>query len=335
VKYGFLILFSMLVLNWNMTAQIGMPQSRVSVQGQISADGNLMTSGMEIRLYDPMSHSMAGQSLATHDGSFQITGIEPGRYQMEVTDPQGRVIQQSYVYITGNEPLRVQLSDQGPVKQTRGTVSARMLTHRVPKNARKQFEEAEKSMKHRDTAAATEHLERAVEIDPEYMQAHNNLGARYAQARRFEDAVREFQRTVELEPDSVMAQTNLMLVLLPAEHFDQAERQARLVLQRTPSSLQAAYVLGASLYAQKKYTAEAVESLRKGIPKYPQGHLMTAEILGRQGDYDQAAKEAQAYLESGNQELRDQAQALLKAFDGNQSVAVKTEAAGQGDGQSQ
>lgn len=50
--------------------------------------------------------------------------------------------------------------------------------------------------------------ERAVEIDPTYAAAYNNLGIAYEQTGRFEQAGKAYEKALELEPQNLSIQQN-------------------------------------------------------------------------------------------------------------------------------
>lgn len=55
---------------------------------------------------------------------------------------------------------------------------------------------------------ATYRWERAVEIDPTYAAAYNNLAIAYERAGEFDKARDAYEQAVELEPDNLMIQQN-------------------------------------------------------------------------------------------------------------------------------
>ena len=50
--------------------------------------------------------------------------------------------------------------------------------------------------------------ERAVQLDPTYAEAWNNLGVAYEHAGRFEDARKAYETAIKLDPKNVMIQQN-------------------------------------------------------------------------------------------------------------------------------
>ena len=55
---------------------------------------------------------------------------------------------------------------------------------------------------------ATYRFEKAVEIDPTYPAAWNNLGIAYEEQGRFDDANKAYTKAVELDPDNVLIRQN-------------------------------------------------------------------------------------------------------------------------------
>ena len=52
------------------------------------------------------------------------------------------------------------------------------------------------------------HWETAVEIDPSYAAAWNNLGIGYEQLGRFDDARKAYEKALELEPNNTFIRNN-------------------------------------------------------------------------------------------------------------------------------
>ena len=64
-----------------------------------------------------------------------------------------------------------------------------------------------------DLAAALGHLQRALEIQPDYADAHNNLGIALAARGQVNEAVAHFRRALEIRPDDPSARQNLDALL--------------------------------------------------------------------------------------------------------------------------
>lgn len=73
-----------------------------------------------------------------------------------------------------------------------------------------------------DFKAAIEHYQKALQDDPQYPQAHNNLGLCYFRLRRFDDAEKEIQKAISAKHDYSAAYYNLGLIEQATYHTAEA-----------------------------------------------------------------------------------------------------------------
>jgi tetratricopeptide (TPR) repeat protein len=156
-----------------------------------------------------------------------------------------------------------------------------------------------------------QHLEKAIEIDPDYMEAHNNLGIRYLSFDQYDKALAEFQRTVKLDPASEKGYSNLSSALAILRRFPEAEVAARRAVQLDPSSIQASYILGQILAAEGKYSDETIARLERAVVQFPKARVVLARIMVRQGRKDEAVENLREYLKSGNPEKRQEVESWI------------------------
>ena len=57
-----------------------------------------------------------------------------------------------------------------------------------------------------------EAYQKAIELNPDYAQAYNNLGTVFADLEQFEDAIAAYERALEIDPNFQAAQDNLALI---------------------------------------------------------------------------------------------------------------------------
>ena len=60
-----------------------------------------------------------------------------------------------------------------------------------------------------DSTRRLSEYQKALKINPNYAEAHSNLGLAFAQKGRLDDAINEFQEALRLKPDLSPAQSNL------------------------------------------------------------------------------------------------------------------------------
>src|SRR5262249_40018914 len=140
-----------------------------------------------------------------------------------------------------------------------GTVSVEEL--RLPTKATKEFALSMKSFEAGDYRATAEHLERAAKVAPDFVRAHNNLGAIYINLKQYEAAIAELHKTIELNPNLEAPYHNLSMVLILLNRLPEAEYAARHALDLSPNLSAAQFSLGRILALQKRYTMEAIQLL--------------------------------------------------------------------------
>jgi tetratricopeptide (TPR) repeat protein len=113
-------------------------------------------------------------------------------------------------------------------------------------------------------------------------------------------------------PKSAAARVNISFALLSMNRLQQAEWTAREALEMDPANAQAQLILGWTLAREYRYTAEALDCLRRAARAYPVAHLGAADVLAHQGSTAEARAELQAYLASGEKDYRIAAQNWLK-----------------------
>jgi Flp pilus assembly protein TadD len=168
----------------------------------------------------------------------------------------------------------------------------------IPAGAVKEFQRSEKAVRSGDFRSAAHHLQKALQIDPSFVQAHNNLGASYIHLNQYESAVTEFRKAIELNTKMEEPYRNLGLGLFLLRRYPEAELAARQAVQLNPQRTAARYTLGRILAAEGSYSAEAEQLLRQSVADFPDARLALTQVLLNRGAFDQAATELRIYLKS-------------------------------------
>jgi tetratricopeptide (TPR) repeat protein len=111
----------------------------------------------------------------------------------------------------------------GPV----GVLSVAALKHKVPKQARKANECGVAFGKQNEHVKATAEFKRAIALDPQFADAHNNLGSEAFLLGLLAEAAREFRRAVELNPGIATAYVNLATTELLMGNRSEAEEHVK------------------------------------------------------------------------------------------------------------
>jgi hypothetical protein len=219
-------------------------------------------------------------------GYFHVSRIPSGEYRGRVLDSSGNLLETTSVTVGySSATIVIRLSNYARPSNHRivpGTVSVAVLQHKVPENARKELDLAEKAAKKKDTTTAIQHLRKAVTLDPEYLDAHNTLGMRYVQTSQYNLALTEFRRALEMDPRNATLQSNVAATLLALHQPAEAEIAARRAVDLNGASPRAHYLVALSAMAQGRRTAEVAKHLRVATEQIPTAHphVCHSEYLG-------------------------------------------------------
>ncbi len=115
---------------------------------------------------------------------------------------------------------------------------------------------------------AIAHYRKALEIKPDYAEAHNNLGLALAGRGQVDEAIAHFRKALEIEPDYVPAHYNLGKLLAGHGEMDEAIVHFRKALEIQPNFAAVQYLLGDAL-AGRGEADEAIAHFRKALEMQP------------------------------------------------------------------
>ena len=166
----------------------------------------------------------------------------------------------------------------------------------IPPKAIKELQRSQRDYSSGNVQASARHLENALKLYPNYLQARNNLGAQYIELHEYERAISELQKATQMNPNIVQPFNNLGVAFFLLRRYPEAETAARRALSLDPQNSTSRYVLGCTLATENHDTPEAIEMLRATRGKFPEAGLVLAKILLRHGAVDDAKRELQDYL---------------------------------------
>jgi tetratricopeptide (TPR) repeat protein len=167
---------------------------------------------------------------------------------------------------------------------------------RIPPKAVKEIQRSETALRSGNVRSSALHLERALEIYPQSLEVHNNLGSRYIELHEYEKAAVEFRKAIEIDPRVMQPFNNLSVAYFLLQRYADAEAAARRALHLDPLRPTSRYMLGCILATEKRNPLEAMEMLRQTKGEFPDSRLLLAEILLRRGAINEAESELRDYL---------------------------------------
>jgi tetratricopeptide (TPR) repeat protein len=145
---------------------------------------------------------------------------------------------------------------------------------------------------------AMTHYERALALKPDYADAHNNLGNALAAQGRIHDAVAHYERALILSPDHANAHCNLGISLAAQGRVDDAVAHYQRALALDPDHVNTHNNLGVALAAQGRID-EAVAHYERALvlnPDYTDAHNNLGNALVAQDRIDEAVAHYQRAL---------------------------------------
>lgn len=246
--------------------------------------------------------SGAGQSAYVNsDHTFELDSVTPGTQELRVIGNNGQILHQEYVSVSGsNATLSIHLPDQ---KSNNGSpdssVSLQQLRHKVPAAAQKAFDKGEHAAAKGRLEEARNYFQEALTLDPEFADAHNELGAAEAGLQQLPEAATEFQKAIDLVPEHRLALPNLSIVLAKMRRFHEAGEVARRALKVAPSASNLHYILAVSLLADHADVQETIFHFERATPDIPAAHLTLAELLVQCGRTEDAIRHLKEFLDNG------------------------------------
>jgi tetratricopeptide (TPR) repeat protein len=149
-----------------------------------------------------------------------------------------------------------------------------------------------------DYRKAVQLFEQALATEPTLSKAAFYLGLTYNALFEQEKAQQFYKKAVEIDPDYLQARSNYGGMLLDIGANDEAIRQFNAVLQRNPKH-PVALMLLAQAYLRKELYPQAIEAARKSIqfdPRPAEPHMWLADGLRFTGKFAESRAEYERYL---------------------------------------
>ncbi len=209
------------------------------------------------------------------------------------------------------EPLPHPLvpTDQSRSPRLGETISLGEL--RIPPKAIKEIQRSQTALRSGDVRSSAAHLEKALQVYPQSLEVHNNLGSRYIELREYEKAAVEFQKAIDIDPRVMQPFNNLSVAFFLLQRYPDAETASRHALDLDPQSVTPRYMLGCILATEKRNPLEAMEMLRQTKREFPDSRLLLAEILLSRGAINEAENELRDYLAAPGAEKKQNVERWL------------------------
>lgn len=242
-------------------------------------------------------------------GGFRFEGIPRAIYSLNVTVPRSAKYLAEPVSVDARDGtsfmadifLRDPLESSAVKEKSSGVISVREAEQRIPKDARKAFEKAQKYREQKKYEAALSELEKAVVIYPDYFQAFAEKGVVRINSGHPREALRDFHKAFQIFPEYEPALSGAGYCQLTLGNYEQAIALLERAHQLDPTHTQNLLFMGISNLALKRWQ-QAQAALEKALKLDANGmataHLYLADAFAGQNLYERAADELRIYLQS-------------------------------------
>jgi tetratricopeptide (TPR) repeat protein len=247
----------------------------IPLQGRLELPDNVEPTRLRVLLLDSARRAIVAETYCSFNGSFDFHSVPSGIYELQVRNLNGEVVHQTSVSLPTATSLIIKLTNRTQNISGR-SVSAKRLAHKIPKDARKDYEKAREQLISGKNKDIEERLTRAVQADPEFFEALSALGAVYLQSGRFQQSIAILNSAMAIDDHDSAACSNLALAYLQVHKLSEAEDAARHSIDANALNPRARFFLAISLLEQGKAHQEAVYQLKQARDAFPPAkHLLT------------------------------------------------------------
>ncbi len=275
---------------------------KITIQGEVRyAAGGSFAENVLVRL-ELNNGGLAGEVRTDRTGKFAFENITQSQYRISASMPGYRTATQEVNLTTvANEHVILTLVPDKPAQKSQlAFLEDTTIDVRVPQGARDEYEKGRAALlSGNDTAKGIPHLENAVKIYPNFLQAQLLLGTAYLDSHQFDRAEISLKRALAIDPKTSQALLALGEAYRESKKFPDAEAALQEGLKLNDTSWQGHLSLG-RLYLDQGNVAKAGPEIGRALqlnPKNAETYLIAGNLLLKAGKADEALQMYQQYLQ--------------------------------------
>ncbi len=268
---------------------------------QLTSDGTRPLPVQALVQLSLMSGGTIQENYTDMDGRVSFSVPPAQNYQVRVTGPGIETSQSSFELFDGesfhHQAVVVKLTADAKANLPGGMVSAAMLN--VPAKARHEYDKGMELMEKGKLPDAKKHLEKAIEIYPNFDWAFNNIGVIDMRTNDVAGARDAFTRAVTINSKNFDANRNLARLKLRDNDYDGAKILLKNALTSKPDDAETLGMLSFTELKTDQYDQALLDSEKvhkDGHDAFPLAHLVAASVRESKGDLPGAQKQYEMYL---------------------------------------
>jgi tetratricopeptide (TPR) repeat protein len=228
-------------------------------------------------------------------GRFRFSNLPRGYYRVILNVPGYRPAQQDAdLQVVFRASLLFELATEN----TGPAVLLDVIDARAPAPAREELIRGRTALSKKLYPEAIDHLQKAVDVYPDFYEAHLLLGTALLDGREWVKAEHSFQRAVEVKTGSAPATIALGEVYWREKRYEEAEKTLLAGLKLDDKSWHGYFTL-ARLYWDQENIPKAAPAIGRALqlkPDFAEAHLLAGNILLRVNQPERALVAYQEYL---------------------------------------
>lgn len=278
------------------TYNVGPQTFEVSGQVRLS-ESNEVAPNVQVRL-ERFTGGIIDQMATDPRGRFRFTNLQRGYYRVVINSPGYRPTQQDadlqvlfrafLVFDLIPDSQKLSIAPLGPD----------VIDARVPADAREEFVRGRTELTKRNLSAASEHLQKALALYPEFFEAQLLLATAYMDQRNWNRAEDALNRALQIKAENPTVLMALGEVYWRQKRYDEAEKNLLAGLKEEEKSWHGYFTL-ARLYWEQNQVMKAAPAVGRALqlkPDFGEAHLLAGNILLRLGQDERALLAYKEYL---------------------------------------
>jgi tetratricopeptide (TPR) repeat protein len=242
---------------------------------------------------------VVAQETTDRNGRFRFTNLTREQFNVKIHIPGYKDVQQWVELNTSlNQYLLLTLEPDGSGTAAATPNTGGLIEVNVPIKAQEEFTKGRALFDDGKMGEGILHLEKAIQMSPNFLEAHILLGAAYMDTQQLEKAEITLRRALELNPKKAEAHFTLGEVHRQQKKYEAAEKILLAGLKIDSHSWRGHLVLGRTYWEMGKIVQAGphVGMALRLKPDLAEGHLLGGDILLRARQAENALVEFEEYL---------------------------------------
>jgi tetratricopeptide (TPR) repeat protein len=249
------------------------------VNGKVAGGAAEDYTWLRVVVRDANSGEELGSSAVAGDGSFVVKQLPEVIAEVAVLTPHGDTASKRYLNTASRKLLVFQLPSSDD--RTAG-ISMYRMGFKVGEAAKNEWIRALAALRGHDRRTAYGHLSRAVELEPDFADAHEHLGLLALSAGSYPTARDHLEKAARLDSGNTQFLSNAALACLASGLEKDAEKYARAALRLSPGNERPLFILGLALFHQSRNLDEAESALSAARQVFPDANRFLLLLRRRQ-----------------------------------------------------